>query len=150
MEIRLHSPTWDDIDDIVDAGMRMQAEDAGQEHLTDPAHYRSRAIMSIDSPTCWVAKADGRFAGMLASYLTPHPYRPNKTMLLAEYIFYVLPEYRKTKVALKLIRAFEKYGRDCNVDEVTFCRMPNSDLDLDRLGYKPYSISYRKEINNGN
>ena len=64
-----------------------------------------------------------------------------------DFHFYVLPEYRGGPVALKLIRASEKWAKDNNYAKLSIT-LPNTTKGsfLKRLGFKDSHTVYSKEI----
>lgn len=145
MQIRLHNVTVEDIEDMVRGGIYAQAVDAGRPDLVDEDLYIEMAKSSIGNPSCWIAKVEEEFAGMLLAYEMQHPYRTFRKVL-AEYLFFIKPEYRESSAASRLLKAFEDYAKEINCDEVLMCKMPESNINLDKRGYILQSLCYFKEM----
>lgn len=144
-QIQLRNPTLEDIYDMVVAATRMAKEDFDRPDKIDRVYFMEKAQESVNNPGCWVARVDGNFAGLLLSYTMDGMYCQNRKTQ-AEWIFYVLPEYRKTKVTSMLIKEFESYAKKIGCKEVVMCSTVANNLRLDRRGYKEIPTSYSKEI----
>lgn len=145
MEIQLLKPEIHHIEDMVQAALAFSKDDAKWEGLINEREYRRIALHFVNNASAsWVAEVDGEFAGFLLGYISPCPYNP-RLKTLAEYLFYIKPEYRKSKLADKFLRTFEEYGGRMKCDHIQFCRLPGG-INMEKRGYRELSTTYIKEI----
>lgn len=107
-------------------------------------------IMRNASGVVFVAEHEGEFTGAMSAFLCPDPYRMG---LLAQGGFwYVRPEYRHTRTAVGLFRAFEEWALDNHVDEIRVGHMLGAHRASIRnyfltSGYHPFENIYAKRTN---
>lgn len=104
--------------------------------------------MMVDG-TGILALHDGRPVGAIGGVVMPHIYNPNVTVL-AELLWYVLPEYRNGRAGLLLLKAFRKLADEI-ADEATMSTLPSSDIKeetMAKFGFKfgEKGFHYKKEI----
>lgn len=87
--------------------------------------------------------------GVLLGYVFPYIFNTN-VKIAQELAFYVEPEYRNTRLAMRLYREYEAKARDLGATKITMALLEASNPDkVDRLyrklGFKPVEHIYIKE-----
>ena len=130
------------------AGVRMLQEEVKRPELVDiPTLYLIVKKMEMDKSGV-VAKVDGEYAGAIGGYLHPNILNPN-IATMAELMWYVLPEYRKTRVGALLLREYDKIVAATPAHEATLSLLNDSPIkisSLEKRGYRQEEIAFRKKI----
>lgn len=116
MSVRAATPA--DVPRMVELGAMLHAESPRYSQATyDPGKLTALGLRmtkgTLVTPApggAFVYETDGKIVGMLAAYVVEMFFGPDK--VASDYTFYVLPEYRGTKAAWALWKAFEQWGRD--------------------------------------
>src|SRR5699024_5235815 len=112
-----------------------------------PTLYLIVRKMEMDKSAV-VAKVDGEYAGAIGGYLHPNVLNPN-IATMAELMWYVLPEYRRTRVGALLLREYDKIVADSPAHEATLSLLNDSPVkisSLEKRGYRQEEIAFRKKI----
>lgn len=129
------------------AAIRMITEEVKRPELINRGQLYVLVEKMIKEGTALIAKCDGEPAGVIAGILTPNTLNPD-ILTLAELIWYVLPEYRNTRVGAMLMSEYTKLANEVS-DEATLSLLPDSRVNLSSLakkGFKPEEIALRKQI----
>src|SRR5690606_18928760 len=111
------------------AAIRMINEEVKRPELVYRPQLYTLVQKMLEDKTALIAKADGEPVGAVAGLLTTNPLNPN-IITLAEIIWYVLPEYRKTRIGAMLINAYDDLGSKV-ADEYTLCLLADSPVNHD-------------------
>mgnify|MGYP003643087418 CR=1 FL=1 len=110
----------DDADGIVAMGRAMNLEAESYKHVVfDEERTRATLAPIIEAGTCvvaraWVGDDAPILAGFIAGYVVPHFFGQGSTSV--ELVVYVCPEWRKTRVAMRMIRYWEARSRTLGAD----------------------------------
>lgn len=70
--------------------------------------------------------------------------------IASEVIWYIKPEHRGSKLAIKMVKQFEEWANEQGAKYVSMVSQSNSDVDpsnlYERLGYKLSEKTYTKEL----
>lgn len=94
-----------------------------------------------------IAEHDNNFAGFICGFVSKHIFNPEITVL-SEIFWWVVPEYRLTKVGSLLFKAYEKFGEEnCQwiVMTIESISQVKPEYFLDR-GYKLKEQSFLREV----
>ena len=97
-----------------------------------------------------VAEHDGQVVGMLIGLVTEHPFI--KTRIATEVGFYVSPEQRGGRKALRLAKAFEEWAASKGAEDLVLGDVKTiKDLSgfYAKLGYSPTEGLYVKDLTHG-
>lgn len=130
---------------VVDGlSLRMALEEHETPDVYDRESVSNLFTSTVESGTCWIAVIDNQAIGVLAAIPSRHLMN-NKKTILSEIIWYVLPEFRKTKAALKLFNMFNEESK--KYDLCSFSLLPHSDVDpsfLERKGFVMKEFGFLK------
>lgn len=92
------------------------------------------------------ARDEGRLVGYFGLYLTPSMH--SQLLTATEDTFFIHPDYRQGRLALRMLRHVEQFCQARNVHELLFsCEMDNTSGIKGLLGlldYEPVIMQYRK------
>lgn len=93
------------------------------------------------------ARCDGRLVGYNFMLLINHPHYKDAKVAQNDVIF-VLPDYRRGKVGIGLIKHFETAMRGCGFDKIYYHAKPSNNFGalLERIGYAPVDTVYARHI----
>ena len=110
-----------------------------------PSFERYQACNQQGFFQLFTARDDARLVGYFGVYLSPSMH--SQLLMATEDTFYLHPEYRKGRNALRFIHHIENQCRAWNVHEIMFsCEMDNAVANklLEYLDYEPVILQYRK------
>ncbi|WFE90484.1 GNAT family N-acetyltransferase [Roseibium porphyridii] len=122
-----------DIDALINLGAAIASETAYRSITFDPLRAREFAEMYLaetETHKIFVHKSRGRLQGALFGYVTDYIF--SRDLMAAEELFYIYPEDRKSRIAIKLMRAFETWARTKSVIEI--CFSVSTQDQADRIG----------------
>lgn len=98
---------------------------------------------------CFLLWKDGQCIGLFAGIAIAHFFTDD--VYASDLMFYVIPEQRKTRAALLLVRAFERWATMLNCVEISVGISTDVETEkvakfYEKLGYKRNAIGLRKEI----
>ena len=109
---------------LVDVAFRnMFYDELNRPEMYCPGQLHSLLDKCLVEGTVFVAEHDNKPIGTLCSIITTNLYNPNITVL-AELVWYVLPEYRNSRAGLSLLHSFKEKGRE--YDEMTMSLLVES------------------------
>jgi GNAT superfamily N-acetyltransferase len=88
----------------------------------------------------WIALVDGKPAGGLSAAISEYMY--SYEVYASDHLFFVLPEYRKTRVLFRLIREYEEWARLNGAVEILLTVLrPGDEMEavlaqFPRIGYQ--------------
>lgn len=121
------------------ASVRMLAEEVKRPELINLDGMYSVGATILEDDTGFIAREGDGFVGAIAGVLTPNLFNPDLTVL-AEVMWYVLPEYRKTRAGLLLLNAFIEKGEQ-EADETTFSLLKESPIKTETLEKRGFQLS---------
>jgi hypothetical protein len=77
--------------------------------MPDEAYARSFITNAINGHLVLVSEEGGKRTGFISGITTPHPYNP-AMMVTASMFWWVIPERRRTRSALRLLQSFGMTG----------------------------------------
>lgn len=125
------------------ASYHMLHDELKRPELYNREHLYNLAYKGCLDKTGLVAKVDGECVGGIAGLLVPNMFNPLMTTL-AELVWYVLPEYRHTRVGAMLLKAFD--GLNVS-DETTLSLLPTSEVNvktMNKIGFNLEEYGFRK------
>lgn len=84
--------------------------------------------------------------GCLGGYLSPNLFNP-ELATLSELIWWVHPDYRKTRVGAMLLAEYDKMAKNTEAYDGTFSLLPHSPINfksLEKRGYAVAEQAFRK------
>jgi len=141
--------------DILQLGIAMQEESdyvAVQFDIEQSAQSIIRMV--VDNPAGFGALAyDGdKAVGMIAGSVSPYFF--SKGALASDFVWYVRPEYRGSRTAVKLLKMFSSWAVERGASELymgvtTNVHATRTGALLQRLGFEHVGGNYRKRLNVG-
>lgn len=135
-----------DLDHITELGSR-SLQDGPYAGIIDdvPAQARKCALWVMQAGKILVAEEAGRVVGLLGFIVTPQFF--SGELHGAEIMWYLLPEYRQSLIAVILLRASERIAREMGAKSMVFAA-PNDDVArmYELLGYSKLETNYRKVL----
>jgi GNAT superfamily N-acetyltransferase len=97
----------------------------------------------------FIATKENKIIGFLAGVIGPYFFSTRKRV--SDIGFYVLPEYRGSRVAIKLLAALENWAKDNNITDVcigqtTAVNMEKTQQFYNRMGYKTVGFNTIKHL----
>ena len=146
VEIR-EAQEQDDLDVLMLA--KKFVRESGSDLPFDRDHLHANIFNMISNPafvllTAWKG---GDLIGLLAGTKTPTLF--SSALIAAELSWYVDPEFRDGTTGLKLVKAFEKWGKDNGCIKVAMSDIEElKDLQdlFSRLGYSVTEKTYTKDL----
>lgn len=129
------------------ACVRMLTEEVGRPELVNLPQLEVIVSTAMKSGTVFIAKHDGLRVGGVGGILVPNPFNPNITTL-AELMWYVIPEYRKTRAGSLLLNKYMKRAEEV-ADEATFSLLNTSEVNtktLEKRGFTLSEYAFRTEF----
>lgn len=91
-----------------------------------------------------VAETKDRLIGFINGLIYYEPAR-SRTVGLAQY-FYIVPEYRKSNIALRLIKKLLKIAKEKGVQIIELQAMPGVKKNYQKIGFKTEQYVMRKVV----
>ncbi|WP_408595562.1 N-acetyltransferase family protein [Limnohabitans sp.] len=132
----------DDWPKIVKLATAMHAESRFSKLKLDEQKLRNIFLEQLSSPRvacCLLAyKSDGIVVGMLVGFVTEFFF--TRQLVAQDRVFFVLPEYRGTSAAVRLLTAFRKWAENRNVQELNInmsvaVDMPRFERFMTHMGF---------------
>lgn len=128
------------------ASVRMLTEEVKRpEYINIPTLYLIVNKMFLDK-SALVATCNGERVGAIGGLLHPNLLNPKLTTM-SELMWFVLPEYRQTRVGAMLLNAYDKMVAESPAQDGTLSLLPSSPINfksLEKKGYIPAEQSFRK------
>lgn len=120
-----------DIPEVISLGAQMHKESRYAKYPYDEDYCLDMAgqVIKDDMFYSGLAKENEELIGMIFGFLNKVPFC--KAISAGDLLFYVHPEKRNGKVALHLVRDFEKWARYHNVEEIQMGI--SADINPDRV-----------------
>lgn len=94
------------------------------------------------------ARSDGKLVGYFGVYITPSMH--SQLLMATEDTFFIHPDYRQGRLAIRMLKYIESYCRNAGVHELLFsCEQDNTSGIhglLSLLAYEPVIVQYRKHL----
>lgn len=138
----------DDIPRIVEMGMRFAGEEYARFLTADPVHLAALTRQFIDSPDVAVLVVDpsvGPLTGMMAMTMYVHPMSQER--VATEVVWWMEPEARGSKDALRLLRASEAWARTNGASRLQMIA-PTDHVGqfYERLGFSKVETHYQRSL----
>ena len=145
-------PTYKDIFKIEEL-IRVAAQEGPYKELS---YNREKVLLGIkdileDPSQCIIIYTiKDKFIGIFLGYLST--WYTGDDIVAQDKTWFVLPEYRtKTRAAIVLVKAFEKWAKDNGAMSICPGSMTGGDIDVvcklyERLGYKAIGYNFKKTI----
>jgi len=138
--------------DILTLGIAMQQEGAYSVIPFDIERAAQSIIhMVINNPNGFGLLAyDGdKPVGMIAGAMAPYFFGAGE--LASDYVWYIEPEYRGSRAAIRLLKEFKSWATDMGASELymgvtTGVSAERTGQLLQRLGFKPVGGNYKVEL----
>lgn len=144
-EVRLIKP--EDFDWCVEvAAIRMLKEEVKRPELINERILRLIVNKMYIDESAVIAFVDGEYAGAVGGFLTPNLLNPD-IATMTELIWYVLPEYRNSRVGALLLKAYDKATSDSPAHEGTLSLLNSSPVNyssLEKRGFYKEEQGFRK------
>lgn len=149
----LHELQESDFDNVVDL-VRVIQQECEPDIPVVPAEVYANMIRCVNQPVrdygnVWCVYRNKTLIGIGAAYISTYFYSTKKMSSLNHWC--VLPEYRHTRAAAGILRAFEKWSRANGVYRMHIGadRIPIDEADkinaaISRLGYKHHGDQFYK------
>lgn len=147
-----------DIIGLIDLGRHMRDELQPDMVFDEPYIYlQAEAIINDidrDRMNCWVAYDAGQLIGFFVGYCSPNVFSRERTA--SHEYWFVLKEYRKSRAAYLLMKAFEEWARLRGSTKIIVgVALDNTELAASvamlfpRLGFKPAGSYFIKKTVKG-
>lgn len=122
------------------ASVKMLSEELQRPELVDYTQIYNLVYKGITEHTFYVVEKDGELVGVLGAYLINNLYNPQfKT--LAEVVWYVLPEHRKSRAGFLLFQIFDNEAKKI-AHEATLSILTNSsEINIDSLEKRGFKLN---------
>lgn len=128
------------------AAKNMFCEELKRPHYYNETQTKNIVDLSVKQQACLVAEKNGELVGTILGVVSPNPFNPTITML-AELMWYVLPEHRHSSAGLKLLIEFAAIGKE-KADETSMSLLATSPVAISALEKRGFTMSeyvlYRK------
>jgi N-acetylglutamate synthase-like GNAT family acetyltransferase len=124
---------------------RMLNEEVKRPELFNKKQLNALSVQIIKDGTAFVAFDNDVPIGGTASLWMGHPFN-QEIQTLAELVWYVLPEYRKSRAGFLLMKSLEDKAKELKAD-LTFSVLPGTDINnssLEKRGFKLEELAFRK------
>lgn len=148
MEIRCLE--YADIPETVDLARRFVEESAFSRF--DFSHEKMAANLSLaithpNRAFCHVVEHDGKLVGALVGYISEFFF--GRDLIASDSGWFILPEYRGSRSAIRLLKNFEKWAKANGAAEVamgisTDVAPEKTGALLQKLGYRPVGGNFKK------
>lgn len=128
------------------ASVRMLTEEVKRPELVDVPTLYLICNKMYEDQSAIVAKVDGEYAGAIGGYLHPNILNPN-IATMAEMMWYVLPEYRRSRVGAMLLNAYDKMIKESPAHDATLSLLHTSPVNfssIEKKGFKVEEQAFRK------
>ena len=127
------------------AAVRMLTEELDRPELVNIERIEELSRKVQEEKTAFVVFSNNVPVGAIAGVVVSNLYNPCITTL-TELFWYVLPEYRSTRVGFLLLKALEERAKEV-ANELTLSILPHSEVNINTLekrGFKFEELSFRK------
>lgn len=127
------------------ASVKMFTEEMHRPELINIPNLYKVTQACMDNGVVFVVKDEYQPVGAIAGLLVNNLYNPEMTTL-SELVWYVLPEYRQTRVGALLLKSFIEHGEEV-ADETTLSILPSSNVHFESLkkrGFNLEEFAFRK------
>lgn len=134
------------------AAYRSITEDAKRPELVNKERWYELSNLVDKEGVSFIALDGEERVGFLFGFITPHIFN-DEYKTLTVFSWYILPEYRRTRVAALLLKNLEEEAKVAGVDRISFSLLNSEsikDSSLERLGYSKTEVCYSRDIKNGN
>jgi GNAT superfamily N-acetyltransferase len=129
------------------AAIRMLEDELSRPELVNLERITQLAKKGQEEGTAFVAFSDDLPVGAIGGLVCANFYNPKITSL-TELFWYVLPEYRTTRVGHLLIKSLEERAQEVS-DELILSLLPHSDVNitaLEKRGFFFEELGFRKKF----
>jgi len=124
----------DDLEFVKDCG-REFSQAVGMPWAWNEDYARRTLIPDlIENHLALIAEDDGHQVGVISGFDTVHPFNPEVT-LLAEVVWWVMPEGRAKSAGKKLLDEFIAIGKEFDIITMSTLNNPVHDRMLERIGF---------------
>lgn len=127
------------------AAVNMLIDELDRPELVNLERITELANKGREEETAFVVFSHNIPVGAIGGVVIANLLNPSITTL-AEIFWYVLPEYRSTRVGFLLLKALEERAKEV-ANELTLSILPHSEVNIDTLekrGFKFEELSFRK------
>lgn len=150
----IRTATIDDIPQIVELGVRLHAESSYSHISFDKEKVAGLMKMLIEKiGVVFVADRDGEIMGGIAGAVTEEWFSREK--LAFDYSFFIAPEHRGGMTAIRLMAAFEEWGKSLGAKRISMGITTGIHVDATAKMYQSLGFAYAgplfsKELRDGN
>lgn len=139
--------------DILQLGMLMQQESAFSVIPFDVEQTANSIVgLVVNNPNGFGLLAytdEGEAVGMIAGSITPYFF--SRGWVASDFVWYVKPEHRGSRAAIKLLKAFKSWATEKGASQLYMGVTTNISADrtgdlLQRLGFEHVGGNYRAQI----
>lgn len=121
------------------AAIRMLAEELNRPELINPARIKLLVKKGVDEKTCFIAFKDGKPAGVLGAFLIENMFEPS-IKVLSEVFWYVLPEYRDTRIGFLLLNLFDETARQIANESTLSILTGSTEINIDSFAKRGFIL----------
>lgn len=122
------------------ASVKMLTEEMQRPELVDYNQIFKLVHKGVTEHTFFVVEKDGDLVGVLGSFLIPNLYNPAfKT--LAEVVWYVLPEHRKSRAGYLLLQLFNHTANKIAHEATLSILTSSSEIKVDSLEKRGFKLN---------
>ena len=145
MESTIREYELTDIEQMVELGAMMHKEGAYSflPYSKTKCRELGKKFKLLDYGNMWVAESNGKIVGMYVAFITEYFFCYEK--ICQDFLLYVHPDYRKSTIAIRLIKKAEEWARERGAKE--FCPASSMSISSGRLE-KLYNFMKFKTVGN--
>ena len=129
----------DDSQWIIEVAAKRMVEDEYQRpELYNKSTMEALLNSCLDNGLVLLAEKDGERGGVIIGIVTNHPFN-NEIKVLTELVWYILPEYRKSRMSVMLLDSYTKEAKGL-ADEATFSLLPTSNIKEESMQKRGYEL----------
>jgi GNAT superfamily N-acetyltransferase len=121
------------------AAVRMLTEELNRPELVNPSRIKLLVKKGIDERTCFIAFKDGEPAGVLGAFLIENMFEPS-IKVLSEVFWYVLPEYRETRIGFLLLNLFDETARQIANESALSILTGSTEINIDSFAKRGFML----------
>ena len=141
-----------DVPEVIELGARMHQESRYNRWEYDKNYCAEMAKRVLSEKGLFfsdIAREEGKLVGMMFGFLNRIPFCNASAAI--DLIVYVIPEKRNGRLAMKLIKDYERWARIVGAEEIQLGVSSGTNPDkvakfYNRLGYTSYGHFLRKEV----
>jgi len=140
--INIRKAKESDMDAIIELGKSMYVESDYQGMAFNEDKCRAFLSVVITTGLAIIAEKDGWIVGMLGAGIQPHIF--TDTLMSWDDLVYVLPQYRGTRAAQRLITVYIAWAQELGVKRENIYIGINAGINIDRTARFYHKLGFKR------